>query len=81
MSKLMLFGIAPVDAFGLEKLGLEPSIASQLPLIVGVGNGKSDAEMLFLIRGSDPELLLDVKLAVLNRPTVSPTDTIQLSNS
>lgn len=78
----MLFGIAPVDAFGLEKLEVDPSVVSQLPLTVGVGNaGKSDVEVLLFIRGSDPELLLDVKLAVLSRPTVSPTDAIQLSNS
>lgn len=77
----MLFGMAPVDAFGLEKLEVDPSVASQLPLIVGVGNGRSDVEMLLFIRGSDPELLLDVKLAVLSRPTVSPADAMQLSNS
>jgi len=79
MSKLMLFGIAPVDAFGLEKLGLDASTVSQLPLIADIGN--SDVEVLPFIRGSDPELLLDVKLAVLKRPTVSPTDPMQPSSS
>jgi len=79
MSKLILFGIAPVDAFGLEKLETVPSTASQVPLTAGVG--KSEVEMLLFTRGSDPELLLDVKLAVLNRPTISPTDVQLLSNS
>jgi len=74
----MLFGIAPVDAFGLEKLGFDESTESQLPLIVDIGNS---VEALLFIRGSDPELLLDVKLAVLKRPTVSPIDPMQPSNS
>lgn len=82
MSKLMLFGMAPVEADGFDVLGREFSPwISLLRLIELCGRGNSGVELMFFERDSDPELLLDVRLVVLSLTTTFPFADIEHSNS